>query len=302
MSVSQDTGDVNLYQPTIDTLKQTLTAAAIPPDIELALADAGYWSEANATSPGPDRPIATLKDHKQRRAARDLGQTSGPPPPDATPVEEMEHLLRTPQGARRLRQALLPDRADLRRPQAQPRDPRLPPPRPLRCQKRMGVHPPRRQHAQAPPPAPRPRLGRRLNHPSNSRPPAQPRITAGAHARSPNTLSPPISPHPQPTPSPRPHENQPTTVLRQPAERENVAFPRPTATSATFSTVWVVNVAPTPTNRPNATFPPPTRPSPTPSMPQLTSATSNAEDPTRRRPAADKMSTRDAVRPMLASG
>ena len=97
--VSQDTGDVNLYQPMIDTLMQTLTAAGIPPDIELALADAGYWSEANATSPGPDRLIATLKDHKQRRAARDLGQTSGPPPPDATPVEEMEHLLRTPQGA-----------------------------------------------------------------------------------------------------------------------------------------------------------------------------------------------------------
>jgi transposase len=97
--VSQDAGDVNLYQPMIETLKQTLTAAGIPPDIELALADAGYWSDANATSPGPDRLIATLKDHKQRRAARDLGRTSGPPPPDATPVEEMEHLLRTTQGA-----------------------------------------------------------------------------------------------------------------------------------------------------------------------------------------------------------
>ena len=97
--VSQDTGDVNLYQPMIDTLTQTLTAAGIAPDIKLALADAGYWSDANATSPGPDRLIATLKDHKQRRAARDLGQTSGPPPPDATPVQEMEHLLRTPQGA-----------------------------------------------------------------------------------------------------------------------------------------------------------------------------------------------------------
>ncbi|HYB24022.1 MAG TPA: transposase [Solirubrobacteraceae bacterium] len=96
--VSQDAGDVQLYQPMITTLTQTLSSAGIQDEVELALADAGYWSQANAISPGPDRLIATLKDHKQRRAARDLGQTSGPPPPDATPIEEMEHLLRTPQG------------------------------------------------------------------------------------------------------------------------------------------------------------------------------------------------------------
>jgi transposase len=97
--VSQDAGDVQLYQPMTDTLTQTLAAAGMQTEAGLVLADAGYWSEANATSPGPDRLIATLKDHKQRRAARELGQTSGPPPPDATPIEEMEHLLRTPQGA-----------------------------------------------------------------------------------------------------------------------------------------------------------------------------------------------------------
>ena len=96
--VSQHAGDVQLYRPMTDTLTQTLAAAGIQTEVELVLADAGYWSEANATSPGPDRLIATLKDHKQRRAARELGQTSGPPPPDATPIEEMEHLLRTPQG------------------------------------------------------------------------------------------------------------------------------------------------------------------------------------------------------------
>jgi transposase len=97
--VSQDCGDVQLYRPMTNTLTQTLTAAGIPVPVELVLADAGYWSEENATAPGPDRLIATQKDHKQRRAARELGQTSGPPPPDATPIEEMEHLLRTPQGA-----------------------------------------------------------------------------------------------------------------------------------------------------------------------------------------------------------
>ena len=97
--VSQDVSDVALYQPMTKQLDRTLTAAGLSNTIELVLADAGYWSEANATSPGPDRLIATMKDHKQRRAARQLGQTSGPPPPNATPVQEMEHLLRTPQGA-----------------------------------------------------------------------------------------------------------------------------------------------------------------------------------------------------------
>src|SRR4051794_989826 len=96
--LSQDTGDVELYQPMTTKLRRTLASAGITAEIELVLADAGYWSQANATAPGPDRLIATSKDHKQRRVARQLGQTAGPPPPDATPLEEMEHLLRTPQG------------------------------------------------------------------------------------------------------------------------------------------------------------------------------------------------------------
>ena len=97
--ISQDTNDVELFQPMTSVLTQTLTAAGIRSEVDLMLADAGYCSENNLTSPGPDRLIATTKDHKQRRAARELGRTSGPPPPNATPIEEMEHLLRTPQGA-----------------------------------------------------------------------------------------------------------------------------------------------------------------------------------------------------------
>jgi len=97
--VSQDANDVELYEPMTNTLAQSLAAAGITTEIELILADAGYCSEANLTTPGPDRLIATTKDHKQRRAARELGHSDGPPPPNATPVQEMEHLLRTPQGA-----------------------------------------------------------------------------------------------------------------------------------------------------------------------------------------------------------
>ena len=96
--VSQNAADVHLFQPMNDKLTQTLTAAGITAEIELELADAGYCSEHNLTCPGPDRLIATQKDHKQRRAARELGRTDGPPPPNATPIEAMEHLLRTPQG------------------------------------------------------------------------------------------------------------------------------------------------------------------------------------------------------------
>jgi transposase len=97
--VSQDTNDVLLYQPMMTALADTLAAAGITATAALALADAGYWSEDNATAPGPDRLIATMKDHKQRRAARDLGQTSGPPPADAVPADAMEHRLRTAEGA-----------------------------------------------------------------------------------------------------------------------------------------------------------------------------------------------------------
>jgi len=62
------------------------------------LADAGYCSEENLTAPGPDRLIATQKDHKQRRAARELGTTTGPPPEHASTLDAMEHRLRTPEG------------------------------------------------------------------------------------------------------------------------------------------------------------------------------------------------------------
>jgi transposase len=98
VDVSQNVGDVQLFEPMNDTLTHTLTAAGITGEVELELTDAGYCSEHNLTCPGPDRLIATTKDHKQRTAARELGLTDGPPPPGLTATEEMEHLLRTRQG------------------------------------------------------------------------------------------------------------------------------------------------------------------------------------------------------------
>src|SRR5680860_1451925 len=98
-AVTQEANDVAQYQPMITAARTTLDAAGVSDPIDLVLADAGYWSEANATAEGPDRLIATLKDHKQRRAARELGTTTGPPPEGASPSDAMEHRLRTPEGA-----------------------------------------------------------------------------------------------------------------------------------------------------------------------------------------------------------
>ncbi len=97
--LSQDANDVGLYQPMVDATHDTLSRAGITEPIGLVLADAGYWSQDNATCDGPDRLIATTKDWKQRRAARELGTTQGDPPKGATPLEAMEHRLRTAEGA-----------------------------------------------------------------------------------------------------------------------------------------------------------------------------------------------------------
>jgi hypothetical protein len=97
-TVTQDANDVGQYQPMAAAARAALDAAGVTDPIGVILADAGYWSEDNANAPGPDRLIATLKDHKQRRAARDLGTTNGPPPEGANALETMEHRLRTPEG------------------------------------------------------------------------------------------------------------------------------------------------------------------------------------------------------------
>ncbi|MGH9022739.1 MAG: transposase, partial [Acidimicrobiia bacterium] len=76
-ALTQDRNDVAQLVPMMAAVIDTARAAGIAGDIGTVLADAGYWSEANATAEGPDRLIATTKDWKQRRAAREMGTTSG---------------------------------------------------------------------------------------------------------------------------------------------------------------------------------------------------------------------------------
>ena len=96
---SQDHNDVAQLIPLIEATTTMAGAAGITEEVGLVLADAGYCSKENAAAQGPDRLIATTKDWKQRRAARELGETKGPPPEDASPLEAMEHRLRTLEGA-----------------------------------------------------------------------------------------------------------------------------------------------------------------------------------------------------------
>jgi transposase len=98
-AVTQDTNDVHQYTPMVTAAQDALVAVGVTKPIEMVLADTGYWSEDNATTAGPDRLIATLKDWKQRRAARDNGTTTGPPPEGASTIDAMEHRLRTTEGA-----------------------------------------------------------------------------------------------------------------------------------------------------------------------------------------------------------
>lgn len=76
---------IDAHQPTTDTA------------IGVVLLDAGYLSNDNLTAPGPDRLIAVGKSHGLASAAKNE-PTTGPPPPEATPIEAMAHRLRTPEG------------------------------------------------------------------------------------------------------------------------------------------------------------------------------------------------------------
>lgn len=105
--VTQEENDVQQLKPMLETLESTLEAAGIEDRPRSALADAGYWSEANITDctcpAGPELLIATTKDWKQRKAARERGCPRGRIPMDLSPRERMERKLLTRRGRRMYR-------------------------------------------------------------------------------------------------------------------------------------------------------------------------------------------------------
>ena len=113
VGVTQEANDVQQLKPMLETLERTLEAAGIEDRPETALADAGYWSEANVTAcsrpDGPELLIATTKDWKQRKLLRERGCPRGRIPQELSPKERMERKLLTKRGRRlyRLRSVLV---------------------------------------------------------------------------------------------------------------------------------------------------------------------------------------------------
>jgi transposase len=98
--LTQDHCDFAQFQPVLVSVLENLASAGVEGAIGVVLADAGYLSEENLAAPGPDRLIATAKSWKMRREAKEKGYATGSPPEGASPVEAMEHRLRTEEGSR----------------------------------------------------------------------------------------------------------------------------------------------------------------------------------------------------------
>jgi len=98
--VTQHHNDVGLFDPMTAAIRAAIDAASINDELGTLLCDAGYWSEHNATTPGPDRLIATGKAYTMRKDLRRQGHTTGPPPETANVAETMAHRLRTEEGSR----------------------------------------------------------------------------------------------------------------------------------------------------------------------------------------------------------
>ena len=96
--VSQDANDLHCWTPALAAA--TTQINPLGKTIGLVLADNGYFTEANLTSPGPDRLIAPGSGRNVHHDAKHR-PTQGPPPPDLSPTEAMRHTLRDPDQAQR---------------------------------------------------------------------------------------------------------------------------------------------------------------------------------------------------------
>jgi transposase len=102
VGVTQEANDMHQLLPMLEGMNENLEAAGIEDRPRAGLGDAGYWSEANVLACGPlDLPelfLATTKDWKQRKAARERGGPRGRIPKDLGQRERMERKLLTKRG------------------------------------------------------------------------------------------------------------------------------------------------------------------------------------------------------------
>lgn len=92
--LSQHANDTHCFTPTLAAA--ATQATALGKDLELVLADAGYFTADNITAPGPARLIAP---GKNRDVFTSLDPDAPAPPDDADPLEVMRHRLKDPASA-----------------------------------------------------------------------------------------------------------------------------------------------------------------------------------------------------------
>ena len=98
--VTQEENDAKQLCPMIAKTAENIEAAGVEQKVGTALADAGYWSEANAEvdDDGPERLIATTKDWRQRKTACERPPPRGRIPKDISCRARMERKLMTKRG------------------------------------------------------------------------------------------------------------------------------------------------------------------------------------------------------------
>lgn len=101
--VTDEANDVRQFAPMVEAMACTLRAAGFSASpVGTVLADAGYWSDANAAAvaslPIGDALIATTKDWKRRKALREQGPPRGRIPVGLNREDRMERRLRTQRG------------------------------------------------------------------------------------------------------------------------------------------------------------------------------------------------------------
>ena len=101
-NAAQEANDVHQLAPMLRAVEHNLEAAGIEERPWAALADAGYWSEANIATcsrpEGPELLIATTKDWKQRKLLRERRCARGRIPKGLSPRDRMERKLLTRRG------------------------------------------------------------------------------------------------------------------------------------------------------------------------------------------------------------
>ena len=97
--VSTNPADIVSYDTMVTATAHAADTLGVPDTVGTLLFDTGYTSNATLAAPAPDRLMALGKSHSVQTRAREH-PTCGPPPPEATPREAMDHRLRTPEGAK----------------------------------------------------------------------------------------------------------------------------------------------------------------------------------------------------------